>query len=191
MHPRADRVEVMAEKPKRKIKPGYDAKGRKKAPPPKLTTEEIQAQNLAKVEARHNITPHLVSTMILKQRGTLTNVARALKVPRQTLQRYIDKHAECLYALDHAREAMGDKAEMKLFEAIDRGDTRCILFYLSTVHRHRGYAMRPDLVDPTADPNGRGPVFVETVNIVGIPSGTFLPKETLPLDGSMVIDNQG
>jgi len=179
----------MAARPKARIKPGYDSKGRKKAPPPKKTTAEIQEANLAKVEARHNITPHLVSTMILKQRGLLTAVSRSLKVPRQTLTRYIEKHAECLYALDHARESMGDKAEMKLFEAIDRGDTRCILFYLSTVHRHRGYAMRPE--DQSAsEQNGRGPVFVETVNIVGVPSGTFLPKESLPLDGSMVIDSQ-
>jgi hypothetical protein len=172
--------------PKLKVKPGYLRNGKRKLPPPKKTPEQIHEQNLAKLEKRHNITPHLVSTMILKQRGTLTNVARALKIPRATLQRYIDKHAECLYALDHAREAMGDKAEMKLFEAIDAGDTKCILFYLSTVHRHRGYSLRPDL-EPENN-GGRGPVYVETVNIVGVPSGTYLPKEIAQKD-NMVIEN--
>jgi hypothetical protein len=174
-------------RPKARVKPGYKRNGEKKQPPPKKTREEIQAANLAKVEARHGITPTLVSTMILKQRGLLTNVCRSLKVPRETLNRYIQKHTECLDALEHAREAMGDKAESKLFELIDQGDTRCILFYLSTVHKHRGYAMRPG--DEGAAENGsRGPVFVETVNIVGIPSGTFLPKEIAQKD-NMVIEN--
>ena len=82
---------------------------------------------------------------------------------------------------------MGDKAERKLFEAIEAGDVRCILFYLSTVHRHRGYAHAAE-DQSAADSNGRGPVFVETVNIVGIPSGTFLPKEIAAKD-NMVIEN--
>jgi hypothetical protein len=125
--------------------------------------------------------------MILKQRGLLTQVCRSLKVPRETLRRYIDKHQECVDAMENAVSAMGDKAESKLFEAIDAGDVRCILFYLTTVHKHRGYAMRPG--DESAAENGsRGPVFVETVNIVGIPSGTFLPKEIAQKD-NMVIDN--
>jgi hypothetical protein len=172
---------------KARVKPGYMRDGRKKVPPPKKTREEIQAANLARVEARHNITPSLVATMILKQRGLLTQVCRSLKVPRETLRRYIDKHPECVDAMENAVAAMGDKAESKLFEAIDAGDTRCILFYLTTVHRHRGYAMRPE-DQSAAESNGRGPVFVETVNIVGIPSGTFLPKEIAQKD-NMVIDN--
>jgi len=186
----ADRVEVMAKTPNRtkaRYKPGYDRNGKKKQPPPKKTREEIQAQNLAKVEARHNINPNLVALMILKQRGLLTDVSRSLKIPRPTLTRYIEKHQDCMDALEHAREAMGDKAERKLFELIDAGDVRCILFYLSTVHKHRGYAMKPELLDQS-DTNGRGPVFVETVNIVGIPSGTFLPKEIAQRD-NMVIEN--
>ena len=173
---------------KARVKPGYTRDGRKKVPPPKKTREEIEAKNLAKVEARHNITPSLVAAVILKQRGLLTYVARTLKVPRMTLGRYIDKHPECVDALEHAREATGDKAEQKLFELIDAGDVRCVLFYLSTVHKHRGYAMRPGDIDPN-DQNGRGPVFVETVNIVGIPSGTFLPKEIAQKD-NMVIENR-
>jgi len=179
---------VTPKRPKARVKPGYTRDGQKKVkvPPPRKTREEILANNLARIEQRHGITPTLVSTMILKQRGLLTQVCRSLKIPRSTMTRYIEKHPECMDAMENAREAMGDKAESKLFEAIDAGDTRCILFYLTTVHRHRGYAMRPDLADPT-DQGGRGPVFVETVNIVGIPSGTFLPKEVAQKD-NMVID---
>lgn len=174
------------QRPKARVKPGYTRDGRKKTPPPKKTLEEKQAQNLAKVEARHGITPSLVALMILKQRGLLTQVCRSLKIPRATLNRYIQKHEECVEAMEHARDAMGDAAEKKLFELIDAGDVRCVLFYLSTVHRHRGYALRPE--DQQQDNAGRGPVFVETVNIVGIPSGTFLPKDVAARD-NMVIEN--
>jgi len=168
-------------RPAYKYKPGYDRHGKKVAPPAK-TPEEIAAKKLDLLEKRHNINPQLVVAMIHKQRGLLRQICRSLKVPRTTLQRYIDKHDECFEAKEQAKAAMGDLAESKLFEAIEAGDTRCILFYLSTVHRHRGYAIRPD-----NDAGERGPVFVDTVNIVGIPSGTFLPKPNG--DGSKVIDH--
>jgi hypothetical protein len=174
---------------KARYKPGYGKNGQKivKPPQPKLTQEEIAARNLEKVEARHGITPHKVATMILKERGLLTQVVRSLKIPRSTLLRYIEKHDVCVEALSHARDAMGDKAERKLFEAIDAGDVRCILYYLSTVHRHRGYGLnRADMPDDNG--GGSRPVFVETVNVIGIPSGTFLPKEIANQD-NMVIDN--
>jgi len=180
----------MPEKPARqkaRIKPGYKRNGEKKTPPPPKTRDEILAKNVQKVEQRHDITPQKVNAMIAKERGLLTQVCRSLKIPRSTLIRYIDKHEECIEALEHARDAMGDVAERKLFEAIEAGDVRCILYYLSTVHRQRGYGMRQE---DAAEHNaaGRGPIFVETVNIVGVPSGTFLPKEIAQRD-NMVVEN--
>jgi len=174
-------------RPKARIKPGFKRNGEKKTPPPPKTRAEILARNVQKVEQRHDITPQKVNAMIAKERGLLTQVCRSLKIPRTTLTRYIEKHEECLDALETARDAMGDLAERKLYEAIEAGDVRCILFYLSTVQRHRGYSLRPE--DQTADNSGRGPVFVDTVNIIGVPSGTFLPKEIAQKD-NMVIDNR-
>jgi hypothetical protein len=177
----------MPKRIKAKYKPGYGKNGQKVVKP-KLTQEERAAKALQKTEERHDITPQKVAVMILKERGLLTQVVRSLKVPRSTLLRYIEKHDVCVEALSHARDAMGDKAEAKLFELIDQGDVRCILYYLSTVHRHRGYGLnRADMPDDNGGSGGR-PVFVETVNVIGIPSGTFLPKEIAAQD-NMVIDN--
>jgi hypothetical protein len=163
----------------------YKRVGRK-PPPPKKTPEEIAARAQAKLEARYHISPTVVCDAIVRERGLLRGVCRMLKMPRTTLVRYIDKHEVCMQALHVARDDMGDVAEKKLYELIEAGDVRCILYYLSTVHRSRGYGLRTD-EDPTAN-NGRGAVFVETVNIVGVPSGTFLPKEIAAKD-DMVIDN--
>jgi hypothetical protein len=178
------------DRPKARYKPGYGKNGQKivRQPPPPKSQEQLAAERLAKLEKRLDITPSKVCLMILRERGLLTQVCRSLKIPRTTLTRYIDKHDVCIEAMSHAREAMGDKAEKKLFELIDAGDVRCILYYLSTVHRHRGYGLNAGA--EAAGTDGRGPVYVETVNIVGIPSGTFLPKEIAQKD-NMVVEHDG
>ena len=173
--------------PKNPNRPKIKYKHVKKPPAPLLTKDELQARNRARLETKLKIDPAKVSAMIAKEHGLLTQICRSLKVSRATLMRYIEKDDGLVEALTHAREAMGDTAERKLFDAIEAGDVRCILYYLSTVHRHRGYGMNN--ADAASNNDiGRGPVFVETVNIVGIPSGTFLPKEVAAKD-SMIIDN--
>jgi hypothetical protein len=175
--------------PKNPDRPKIKYKRVKKAPPPPLTREQIQERNLAKLEKRHRINPAMVTQMILKERGLLTQICRSLKIPRTTLKHYIEKHDECAEALVQAREAMGDKAEKKLFQLIDQGDVRCLLYYLSTVHAARGYGInRAAAAAAGNDIDGR-PVYVETVNIIGIPSGTFLPKETATRE-NLVIDHR-
>lgn len=131
---------------------------------------------------RHGISPKKVEIAILEERGLLDQVAKRLKVPRSTLADYIERHDHLLQAVGSARDSMGDVAERKLFEKIEEGDLRATLYYLSTVHRHRGYG--PNVADAAENNSGKGPVYVETVNIIGVPSGTFLPREP------KVIDNQ-
>ena len=173
------------DRPKIKFK-RVGIKARKPKPP--KTKEQIAAKLLAKTEKRLNLTPQKLNEVIAKEHGLMTYVCRTLKIPKTTMQRYIDKHPECQEALQQARDAMGDKAERKLYDLIDQGDVRCLLFYLSTAQRHRGYALGNGYNPAEAATDARGPVFVETVNIVGIPSGTFLPKEVAGKD-NMVIEN--
>jgi len=173
----------MAKNPNR---PKIKYKHVKKPPPVKPTKEEVAAKNLKKLERRFALTPTLVTQLIFKQRGLLTQVCRSLRIPRDTLNKYIEKHPECVDALAHARDAMGDVAEAELYKKTKEGDVRCILFYLSTVQGHRGYKQAGGGAVGADGTDGRnGPVFVETINIVGVPSGTFLPRDT---DTSTVID---
>jgi len=144
--------------PKNPDRPKIKYKRVKKAPPPPLTREQIQERNLAKLEKRHRINPAMVTQMILKERGLLTQICRSLKIPRTTLKHYIEKHDECAEALVQAREAMGDKAEKKLFQLIDQGDVRCLLYYLSTVHAARGYGI--------TDMHAAEPVYDKVVRMV-------------------------
>lgn len=175
--------------PKNPDRPKIKYKRVKKPPPAPKTPDEIAAEYLAKTEARHAITPQKVCTAIARANGLLTEVSRYLRVPRGVLQRYIDKNEVCAEALAHARDTVGDLAESKLIEKIEEGDLRAIIFYLSTVHAQtRGYRLSGNAAAAATSEPGRGPVFVETINIVGVPSGTFLPKEAVaPTD--LVIDN--
>jgi hypothetical protein len=142
-----------------------------KPKPPPMTAEERAAFHLEKTEARYGINPSTVNAVIMASHGLLTVAAEKLKMSRDALSNYIDKNPACAESLEQARAVMGDVAEGKLFELIKNGDVRCILYYLSTVQRHRGYGQ--NTADAAENNTGRGPVYV---NIVGVPSGTFLPK---------------
>ena len=159
-----------------------------KRPKPTLTALQRAELALQRTEKKNKINPTKVIASILKNRGLITHVAKELSIHRATLMRYIEKNEICLETLGQARDAMGDLAEKRLFEKIDEGDLRAILYYLSTVHRNRGYSVNADSANDMNTARG-GPVFVETVNIVGIPSGTFLPKDVTPKE-NLVIDNQ-
>ena len=166
--------------PKNPDRPKIKYKHVKKPPPPKKTPEELAAQKLVATEERLDISPQKVIAALGKAHGLLNEVAKRLNVPRTTLVRYIDKHPQCVEALNAARETMGDIAEDELLEKVKAGDLRAIIYYLSTVHgQSRNY--RPITSNTAADNDRWSQVFVETVNIVGIPRGTFLPKKPDPL----------
>jgi hypothetical protein len=186
-----DRVEdAPHQRPKIKFKgkrPDKFRPGRRHPPKEVRVKRKRGKEDIRRTEQRHDISPEIVNEAILLEHGLLVSVAARLQMPRTTLLRYIEKHPVCLETLGHARDEMGDKAESKLFEAIEKGDVRCLLYYLSTVHRHRGYGLNNSDIPATLDQ--RGPVYVETVNIVGVPSGTFLPPDIAKRD-NLLIENE-
>jgi hypothetical protein len=114
-----------------------------------------------------------VIRVIHAERGLLTEIAARFGVSRNTIRAYASDRAEVALALKDAREAMGDTAEKKLYELIEAGDVRCITYYLSTVHRNRGYGIRKDEALDIGDKS----THVQTINIVAIPHGQFLPPD--------------
>lgn len=123
-----------------------------------------------------------VCRLLAEERGMLTYVAQRLGISRFALRSFIDQSGPCAKALYDAREAMGDVAEKKLFEMIEAGDVRCIMYYLSTAQRHRGYGVKR----AEDAPFGEAKQVVNTVNIVSIPSGQFLSKDEI---ANLTIDN--
>jgi hypothetical protein len=115
-----------------------------------------------------------VVNALIENRGLLNPAALALGVTREQLRNYVAKNALVAAAHAEAREAMGDLAEGRLFDLIDSGDVRCIMYYLTTVHRKRGYGRE---VPETAEHRH---THVHTINVVGIPNGTYIDDPDAP-----------
>ena len=83
---------------------------------------------------------------------------------------------------------MGDFAESKLFQLIEKADVRAIQFYLSSVHRKRGYGLQPGEALQVGDTN----LTIQNVKIISVPSGQFLPplSEQLGRDAPFTIDHE-
>jgi hypothetical protein len=82
-----------------------------------------------------------VAAQIAACKGFLTPAAAALGVSRGSLDRMVSRSSRLAWVCKQARESMVDYAESKLFKRIEADDTRAIIFCLSTLGKHRGYAM--------------------------------------------------
>jgi hypothetical protein len=159
-------------------------------PNPHKKRPSLRAQELypdvngfeARQEATHGLTPQKVCEAIAAEHGMISHIALRLGVSVAHLRVYLGKSSVCAKALLEAREAMGDVAERKLYDLIAAGDVRCIIYYLSTVHKRRGYGLK----NTEEAQFGEAKQIVNTVNIVAIPSGQFLSKDEI---ANLTIDN--
>ena len=84
--------------------------------------------------------------------GIKTDIARRLKVVRQTLDNYLTEWPELLHDLKQAKEGLLDEAETALAKRVKKGDTRAIIFALETLGRDRGYQKRTEITGANGRP---------------------------------------
>jgi len=96
-----------------------------------------------------------------KSRGIVTEASKAARVSRNTHYRWVNEDPEYAKAVDEANEMALDFVEGKLFELIngvkaisnDGGvyevlpDKSCIIFYLKTKGKSRGYIERQEMMN--------------------------------------------
>lgn len=82
---------------------------------------------------------------LTRERGLVSPAAEALGVSRMTLHRWINDDNELQQVVEDARNAIVDKAESKLFDKIEEGDTRCVEFALRTLGKSRGYVEKKEI----------------------------------------------
>ncbi len=78
--------------------------------------------------------------------GNMASVARRFNCHRSLVWRKVDNDPKLRALTDELTETFIDVAEGQLFEKIRAGDTACIIFFLKTKARHRGYSERLELV---------------------------------------------
>ncbi|MDQ3007195.1 MAG: hypothetical protein M3R47_17655 [Chloroflexota bacterium] len=84
-----------------------------------------------------------------QSRGLKTGAAELLDVAYNTIERYIADSAEAKAVIEHYRIRRRDRAEYKLDEAIERGESWSIMFTLKNA-KDREYSERVD-VNQTGD----------------------------------------
>jgi hypothetical protein len=85
---------------------------------------------------------------IKDSKGMVYVAAKAIGCNPVTIYNLAKKIPAIQEAIDIARGEMTDKAESKLFEAVDRGESWAVCFYLKTQGKNRGYIERQELSGP-------------------------------------------
>lgn len=87
----------------------------------------------------------------IKRNGGITiAIAREMGVRPSTVRTWITRYPWYEAAVRESREQILDRAEEKLFEAVDRGEEWALKFTLSTAGKNRGYTNKLE-VGPAAD----------------------------------------
>lgn len=90
----------------------------------------------------------LIEVIYLKQ-GVLSQVARAMDISLPTVYWWRDHYATVAQAIIEARDTFDtelvDEGEIKLREAVRRGDAWAVKYVLSTKGRTRGYVERSEV----------------------------------------------
>lgn len=94
-----------------------------------------------KVGRPRKLTKDQVVEALTRCRGFVTVAADRLGVNYRTLIAYIDRDPRAQNIVEHFREARRDRAEVKLDEAIERGEQWAVVFALRNA-RDRGYGDR-------------------------------------------------
>jgi hypothetical protein len=86
-----------------------------------------------------------VAAALQKAKGLVTLAASELHADYKTVRRMVNESKTLQRIQAEAKDQVGDIAEGRLFEAINRGEPWAIQFYLRTQMQHRGYNDRYDL----------------------------------------------
>lgn len=92
---------------------------------------------------KKKLTPEQVVNALRQAHGLKTGAAELLAVKFDTLENYIKESADAQDIVDHYRKRRKDRAEFKLDEAIERGESWAIMFCLKNA-KDREYSDRID-----------------------------------------------
>ncbi len=101
--------------------------------------------NVNGVSKKREETAARIIKAIQESSGLLTLAAKKADVGYRTILRYVAEFPTVKEAAQEAHERMVDFTESKLYEKIKLGDTACMIFYLKTQAKHRGYVERQEV----------------------------------------------
>ena len=93
-----------------------------------------------------------VEPLIDQFSGNIAMIARALDVSRGTVWNRVQESATLQTKLKDAREATIDNVESGLYKKALSGDTTCMIFFLKTQGKHRGWVERQEITGVEGGP---------------------------------------
>lgn len=93
---------------------------------------------------KNNITIEKIAEVYKKKCCNITATCAALNISRRTFYQKKEKSKSLQDLLAEADESMLDFAESKLIEHINNNDTTCLIFFLKTKGKKRGYVERTE-----------------------------------------------
>ena len=87
--------------------------------------------------------------------GHISEACIAATIHRRTYYSWLDKDEEFKIRCEEIEESLLDLAESKLLDNIKKGDNTCIIFYLKTRGKKRGYVEKQEfeVVKPISEIN--------------------------------------
>lgn len=88
------------------------------------------------------LTKEQVAEALRKNSGAVYLTARALGVGPKTIYNYLERYPEVKEVKEAAEGTLTDTAELKLYDAVLRGEWEAVKFVLRTKGKGRGYVER-------------------------------------------------
>lgn len=110
--------------------------------------------------AKIKITKEKLLEAIKATGGKTSGICETLDITRPTLSRYLERWTEAAEAIEYARERVIDRAEHKLAEAIERGESWAIQLALKDSKRGKGRGYGANL---NLNHDGSLKIIIETV----------------------------
>ena len=101
-------------------------------------------QPVKKEQARVTAYKAAMLEALQNSRGVVTTACEASGVPRSSFYRYMEDDTVFAEAVKDIDNTAIDFVENKLFQQIETGNTACIIFFLKTRAKHRGYVEKTE-----------------------------------------------
>ena len=102
-----------------------------------------------------------------KSLGIVTTACRSVGVSRETHYRWLREDSEYRQSIDSIESMALDLAESKLHQEILNGNTACIIFFLKTTGKKRGYIEKQEVETTIKAPDFSGLSTNELMDLLG------------------------
>jgi GTP cyclohydrolase II len=114
----------------------------------------------------NKVTDEQIQKVLIQTGGMISPAAHQLDVTRNAVYKRIRDNPDLRDALEEIRESLIDYAEGQLQRKIREGHPSCIMFYLRTMGKSRGYVERQEL----SGKDGKDLVPQKSLNLPPLPA---------------------